>query len=48
MYSNASTLTTEKLQENIEFNKKSNNKILYYYVIDNSEYIIIFMVWLNH
>ncbi len=40
IYSNANTLTTEKLQENIEFNKKSNNKILYYYIIDNSEYII--------
>ena len=41
IYSDASTLMTtpEKLQENIEFNKKSNNNIIYYYIIDDSEYL---------
>ena len=41
IYSDASTLMTtpEKLQENIEFNKKSNNNIIYYYIVDDSEYL---------
>lgn len=40
VYSDSSTLTPEKLQENYEFNEKSGNKIIYYYIVDNSEYLI--------
>jgi len=40
IYSDYKTVTPEKLQENNEFNKKSNNKIIYYYINDNSEYLI--------
>jgi hypothetical protein len=40
IYSDVLTLTPEKLSTNIEFNKKSNNKILYHYVIDDNEYLI--------
>ena len=32
--------STKKIQENIEFNKKSNDKIIYYYVVDESDYLI--------
>ena len=39
-YSDSKTLTSEKLQENCEFNEKSNDKIIYYYIVDNAEYII--------
>lgn len=40
IYSDANTLTPEKLEENYEFNKKSKNKIIYYYVIDDAQYLI--------
>jgi hypothetical protein len=40
VYSDSKTLTPEKLQENHEFNEKSKNKIIYYYVIDDVEYLI--------
>ena len=41
VYSDSSTLTTsEKLQENIEFNERSKNKIIYYYITDDAEYLI--------
>lgn len=40
IYSDSKTLTPEKIQENIEFNKKSDDKIIYYYVIDDSEWLI--------
>ena len=41
VYSDSSALTLpEKLQENVEFNKRSNNKIIYYYIIDDGEYLI--------
>jgi hypothetical protein len=40
VYSDSETLTPEKIQENIEFNKKSNNKIIYYYIVDKTEYLI--------
>jgi len=40
IYSDSNTLTPEKLQENIEFNKKSNDKIIYYYINGDSEYLI--------
>ena len=40
VYSDSKTLTPEKLQENHEFNKKSKNKIIYYYVNDDAEYLI--------
>jgi hypothetical protein len=41
IYSDSSTLTTpEKLQENIEFNKRSNNKIIYYYIVNDGKYLI--------
>jgi hypothetical protein len=40
IYSDAKTLTPQKIEENIEFNKKSNNNILYYYVIDDNDYLI--------
>lgn len=36
----SSILTPEKLQDNHEFNEKSNNKTIYYYVVDDSEYLI--------
>lgn len=39
-YSDSKTLTLEKLQENNEFNEKSNNKIIYYYIVDDAQYII--------
>ena len=39
-YSDSKTLTPEKLQENHEFNEKSNHKIIYYYIVDDAEYII--------
>ena len=39
IYSDVLTLTPEKLDANIKFNKKSNNKILYHYVIDDNEYL---------
>jgi hypothetical protein len=38
--SDSLTLTPEKLQENIEFNERSNNKIIYYYITDDAEYLI--------
>jgi hypothetical protein len=40
IYSDSKTLTPEKLQENHDFNKQSENKIIYYYIIDDSEYLI--------
>ena len=41
VYSDSSTLTTpEKLQENIEFNERSKNNIIYYYITDDAEYLI--------
>jgi len=40
VYSDSKTLTPAKLQENIDFNKKSYDKIIYYYINDDSEYII--------
>jgi hypothetical protein len=40
IYSDINVLTPEKLQENIEFNKKSNNNILYYYINKDTEYLI--------
>ena len=40
IYSDSKTLTPEKLQENINFNDKSDDKIIYYYVVDDSEYLI--------
>jgi hypothetical protein len=40
VYSNYNTMTPEKLQENLDFNEKSDNKIIYYYVLDDSEYLI--------
>ena len=40
VYSDFKTITPEKLQENHEFNKKSKNKIIYYYVNDDAEYLI--------
>ena len=39
-YSDSKTLTPEKLQENHEFNEKSNYKIIYYYIVDDTQYII--------
>lgn len=39
-YSDSKTLTPEKLQENHEFNEKSNDKIIYYYIVDDAQYII--------
>jgi hypothetical protein len=39
-YSDLKTLTPEKLQENHEFNEKSNDKIIYYYIVDDAQYII--------
>ena len=40
VYSDSLTLTPEKLQENIEFNERSKNKIIYYYITDDAEYLI--------
>jgi len=40
VYSSSKVITPEKLQENIEFNEKSKNKIIYYYILDDSEYLI--------
>ena len=40
IYSDENTLTPEKLEENYEFNKKSKNKIIYYCVIDDAQYLI--------
>ena len=40
IYSNSSSLTPEKLKENIDFNKRSGDNVIYYYVIDDSEYLI--------
>jgi hypothetical protein len=40
IYSDSKVLTPEKIQENIDFNEKSKDKIIYYYVIDDSEYLI--------
>lgn len=40
IYSDSKTLTPKKLKENHKFNEKSNDKIIYYYIIDESEYII--------
>lgn len=40
IYSDSKTLTPEKLQENLDFNERSKNKIIYYYIIDDSEYLI--------
>lgn len=40
IYSDSKTLTPEKLQENHDFNERSKNKIIYYYIVDDSEYLI--------
>jgi hypothetical protein len=40
IYSDSKTLSSEKLKENYEFNEKSKNKIIYYYISDDSEYLI--------
>jgi len=40
IYSDSKTLTPEKLQENLDFNERSKNKIIYYYIVDDSEYLI--------
>jgi len=40
IYSDANILIPEKLEENHEFNKKSKNKIIYYYIIDDAQYLI--------
>jgi hypothetical protein len=40
IYSDSKVLTPEKIQENIDFNERSSDKIIYYYVIDDSEYLI--------
>lgn len=40
IYSDYKTLTPEKMQENYEFNEKSDGKIIYYYITDDSEYLI--------
>jgi hypothetical protein len=40
IYSDAKNIDSEKMQEQYEFNKRSNNKIIYYYVVDDSEYLI--------
>lgn len=40
VYSDSKNLTLEKLQENYEFNEQSDNKIIYYYLMDDSEYLI--------
>jgi hypothetical protein len=40
IYSDAKTLSQDKIDENIKFNEKSDDKIIYYYVIDDSEYLI--------
>jgi hypothetical protein len=40
VYSDSNTLTPEKLQENNELNERSNNNIIFYYIVDNSEYLI--------
>lgn len=39
IYSNSKTLTSEKLQENYEFNERTDGKIIYYYIVDDSEYL---------
>jgi len=36
IYSDSKTLTPEKLQENLDFNERSKNKIIYYYIVDDS------------
>jgi hypothetical protein len=40
IYSDSKTLTPEKLQENYEFNERSKDKIIYYYIVDDAEYLI--------
>jgi hypothetical protein len=40
IYSDSKTLTSEKIQENIDFNLRSNDNLIYYYVIDDNEYLI--------
>ena len=40
IYSDSNSLSSKKLEENYEFNEKSKNKIIYYYISDDSEYLI--------
>ena len=40
IYSDSRVLNEEKIKDNEEFSKKSNGNVLYYYIIDNSEYLI--------
>jgi hypothetical protein len=40
IYSDFNTITPEKFKENREFNKRSRNKIIYYYIVDDAEYLI--------
>lgn len=40
VFSDANTLTPEKLNENIQFNINSDDKIKYFYVIDDAPYLI--------
>lgn len=40
IYSDIETATPEKIELNKKFNKESNNKIIYYYVIHDTDYLI--------
>ena len=40
IYSDIHTATPEKIESNIEFSKMSNNNAIYYYIIDDSPYLI--------
>lgn len=40
IYSSVETLTPEKLEQNNAFNKRSEDRIIYYYIIDDSVYLI--------
>lgn len=40
IYSDINVLTQEKLKDNNEFNEKSDNKIIYYYINPDTYYLI--------
>jgi len=40
IYSDAETLTSEKINLNKEFSEISDNNVIYYYIIDNAHYLI--------